>query len=183
MTARSKISLALLALVTALVLVPLAAAHAEMSPEEAPAGEETRFTLSLANELPDSAFTKVVVQFPESVVDGDLRPGAGVDAHRDDDACSTRRSPVPTARRSRNGSTRSRGGRLDRPGRGGRVPVQLRRPRTARRDDLLPDASDRTTTARRSAGSARPAPRSPRPASSSPRRPAAAVAPRPSPSR
>ncbi len=68
MTARSKISLALLALVTALVLVPLAAAHAEMSPEEAPAGEETRFTLSLANELPDSAFTKVVVQFPESVV-------------------------------------------------------------------------------------------------------------------
>ena len=40
-----------------------------------------------------------------------------------------------------------------------------------------------TTTARRSGGSARPAPRSPRPASSSPSRPAAAEAPRPSPSR
>jgi uncharacterized protein len=67
MTARSKISLALLALVTALVLVPLAAAHAELSPEEAKAGSTQRFVLSVENESADAAFVKVVAQFPESV--------------------------------------------------------------------------------------------------------------------
>ena len=77
MTARSKISLALLVLVTALVLVPLAAAHAEMSPEDAVAGEDTRFTLSLENEMSDSAFVKVVVQFPESVVTATFRQVPG----------------------------------------------------------------------------------------------------------
>ncbi len=67
MTARSKISLALLALVTALVLVPLAAAHAELSPEEAKSGSTQRFVLSVENESADAAFVKVVAQFPESV--------------------------------------------------------------------------------------------------------------------
>ncbi len=68
MTARSKLYLSLFALVAALVLAPLAAAHAEMSPEEATSGKDTKFTLSLENEMADSAFVKVVVEFPESVV-------------------------------------------------------------------------------------------------------------------
>ncbi len=68
MTARSRLYPALLALVAALVLAPLAAAHAEMSPEDAKAGTSQRFVLSVENESADSPFVKVVVQFPLTVV-------------------------------------------------------------------------------------------------------------------
>jgi uncharacterized protein YcnI len=68
MTVRSTVRTALLAAAAALVLAPLAAAHAELSPEEAPAGSFARFTLSVENEEADATTVKVVTKFPESVI-------------------------------------------------------------------------------------------------------------------
>ena len=58
---------ALLAALAALVLAPLAAAHAELDPGEAPAGSFQRFVLHIPNESDTAATVKVAVRFPESV--------------------------------------------------------------------------------------------------------------------
>jgi periplasmic copper chaperone A len=67
MTARSKVRMTLLATVAALVLVPLASGHAELTPEKSPAGSFKKFVLSVENEQADASTVKVVVRFPESV--------------------------------------------------------------------------------------------------------------------
>ncbi len=64
---RSIVRAGVCAAFAALVLAPLAAAHVEMSPEDAAAGSEQRFVLTVPNEEADASTVKVVVQFPESV--------------------------------------------------------------------------------------------------------------------
>ena len=52
------------ALATTLTLVPAAAAHVTLQPEEAPAGGFTRLDVRVPTERDNASTTKVVVQFP-----------------------------------------------------------------------------------------------------------------------
>jgi uncharacterized protein YcnI len=77
MTFRSILRAAVCAALAALVLAPLASAHVEFSPEEWAAGGFGRFALTVPNEEADASTTKVVVQFPESVVSASFLPVPG----------------------------------------------------------------------------------------------------------
>ncbi len=67
MTFRSTLPTVVCAALAALVLVPLAAGHAELNPDESPAGGFAKFVLHVENEEAAASTVKVVVRFPESV--------------------------------------------------------------------------------------------------------------------
>lgn len=77
MTARSTVRIALFAFVAALVLAPLAAGHAELTPKKSPAGSFKKFILSVENEEADASTVKVVVKFPESVASATFTQAPG----------------------------------------------------------------------------------------------------------
>ncbi len=77
MTFRTASRVALGTLLAALALAPAAAAHVELSPEEATAGTEGRFALLVPNEEADASTVKIVVKFPESVPVASFQPVQG----------------------------------------------------------------------------------------------------------